>query len=195
MGAKAREGISNRSPDDAAPWPSLQDDPVRDPEIDLLLDGRDTLIDVVSRLEGYLGAVPTELAARHALLAELRPKLEDTQRRIAVMRGDFLPGNPESRRAGRDRGVERALRIFGLRDHYERTHGRGWRAKLAADEGCTLTNLKRLLVKGKKLALQGRPQATRRAVETKGSPCPTGQGRGIRPDPLTPLIGVGRLPR
>ena len=136
-------------------------------EVDRALETRERLQAAIRRLEGYTGNVPSEVALQEVGLIELRSQLAEAEQAISVMRGDFGDDGPKTRPRVQDRGEARARRIFELRPEYERRHGRGWRAKLAADEGCSESNIKRLLTSGKKFAMQDKPPQQRRASGTK----------------------------
>src|SRR6478672_5415227 len=153
----AADGERTPPVDDYLPTPLLAGDPVYDTEVDLALDERERLQAAIRRLEGYAGTVPSEVALQEVGLRELRNRLAEAEEAISVMRGDFGDDASKTRPPVQDQGEERARRIFGLRDQYERHHGPGWRAKLARDEGCSESNIKRLLASGKKIVAQDKP--------------------------------------
>ena len=140
-----------RSPEAVWSKLALYQDTAYDLEVDRRLDELDALAAEVERYESYAGNIPSEVAIQQSRLEELRPKLEQGRLRLSAMRGDFLPHEPESQVGIQDRGPPRYRRLLEAAVQYKTMHGRGWRKKLADDEGCSESNIKRLLAEGRRL--------------------------------------------
>ena len=132
-------------------------------ELDTVLDERDALARLVAGLRASPDNRPTELIAQYEGLQKYPALLAATAHKIAVLRGDFLDGDPAANGGVNDRGAPRALRIYLRSEHLKKTHGtKRWRAVLQEEEGCGPSNIKRLVAWGRKLFLEQNQPKRRR---------------------------------
>ena len=166
---EARETIPN--PEQVEPAhidvtrPRWACEPVFDAKVDQALDGRDRLQGVLQRLEAYDGAVPTEVVAQHEALSQIRPRLVEVKHQIAVMRGDYLDGDPALKVEKKETQDEKAIRVLVRIRELQASGVRGFRKVVSQETGWSRAYIRQLIDRAKKLegASIPRRQSRRRA--------------------------------
>ena len=138
--------------------PQLPCEPVYDAKVDQVLDHRDRLQEVLKRLEGYVEGIPTEVLAQQAGLTEIRPRLVEVTRQIAVMRGDYLDGDPELRVEKRETQDEKAIRVLARIRELQASGVRGFRKLVSRETGWSPSYIRQLIDRAKRLEKASAPR-------------------------------------
>ena len=134
--------------------PNAPCEPACDAQLDDLLDERDRLRGVLDRLETYNGNVPTEIIAQQAALSEVRSEL----RKFGVMRGDYPDEDPRLKAEKDETPDERAIRVLARILELQANGVRGFRIAVAREEGCSVSTIRKLIDRAKRLEAASAPQ-------------------------------------
>lgn len=140
-------------------------EPIYDAKVDQALDERDALQREVQDLKAYTGCVPSEVLAQKAALSELHPRVAEAVRRVAVMRGDYLDGDPALRVEKKETQDEKAIRVLARIRELQASGVRGFRKVVSQETGWSRSYIRQLIDRAKKLeeASIPRHQSRRRA--------------------------------
>lgn len=113
--------------------------------VDRALDERNRLRELVGCLEEYVGSLPSEIVAKQNGLSQFRPKLSEAEHAIAMLRGDFLAGDPMGKISQRELPDDRARRLYARGQELRDAGVIGYRRALAREEGCSVSNIQKYL--------------------------------------------------
>ena len=154
---------TKQKPDDLeAAVPESAADIAYTAKVDHLLEQRDQLESVVARLMRYPGNAPTEIVAQQKALDEYGPQLDSAHHELAVMRGDFLPGDPSARKSPKESIAERGARIIARSQELKAAGVKAWQKQIASEESRSQATIKKWMAQGRAHLVTGEAQAKSR---------------------------------